>query len=230
MKLKAIKKSKVQNIPKFMIEKLRFNSIFFVSGLLFNITWCISLLITHAIEFYIIGLSAFLLIINGGCEIFFSLANKRKLESWGLFIQSGIFTIITGVLILFDLVKIVNVNEVLLSYFFIAGFFNLILAGSLVQYGMIDWSRFRNLNWVVILLSAAALLMLVSDWGDTDILLGITSVLFGCGRMVLTANFSQLNTFSDKVSREIYQKIEDVKIEYFEALEKNWDADRNLFL
>ena len=230
MKLKRAEKSEVQSIPKFMIEKLRFNSIFFISGLLFNITWCISLLITHSIEFYIIGFSAFLLIINGGCEIFFALANKRKLEAWGLFIQSGIFTIITGILILFDLVNILNINEVLLSYFFIAGFFNLILAGSLARYGMIDWSRFRNLNWIVILVSASALLMLVSDWGNTDILLGFTSVLFGYGRMILTANFSELNTFPDKVSREIYQKIDDVKIEYFEALERNWDAHRNLFL
>ncbi|WP_132011925.1 MULTISPECIES: hypothetical protein [unclassified Flavobacterium] len=224
------KRNNVQSVPKFMIEKLRFNSIFFISGLLFNITWCISLLITHAIEFYIIGFSAFLLIINGVCEIFFSIANKRKLEAWGLFIQSGIFTIITGILILFDLVNILNVNEVLLSYFFIAGFFNLILASSLAQYGMIDWSRFRNLNWVVILVSASALFMIVSDWGNTDILLGIASVLFGCGRMILTANFSELNTFPDKVSREIYQKIDGVKNEYFEALEKNWDADKNLFL
>ena len=48
--------------------------------------------------------------------------------------------------------------------------------------------------------------------------------------MILTAIFSELNTFPDKVSREIYQKIDGVKIEYFEALEKNWDADRNLFL
>lgn len=73
-------------------------------------------------------------------------------------------------------------------------------------------------------------MMLVSDWGNTDILLGIISVLFGCGIMILTANFSELNTFPDKASSEVYQKIDGVKIEYFEALEKNWDADRNLFL
>lgn len=72
--------------------------------------------------------------------------------------------------------------------------------------------------------------MLVSDWGNTDILFGITSVLFGCGRVILTVNFSELNTFPDKVSREVYQKNDGAKIEYFEALEKSWDADRNLFL
>ncbi|PBJ08000.1 hypothetical protein [Flavobacterium sp. ACN6] len=230
MKLNTTKKTKVPFFPKFLNQKLRFNSIFFISGLLFNITWGISLFITHAVEFYIIGIAALLLIINGAGEIFFSLSNKAKLEGWGLFIQSGMFTILTGALIFFDLVNIINVNEVFLSYFFIAGLFNLTLAGSLAQYGMIDWTRFTNLNRAVVLLSITALFIVLSDWGDTDILLGITSIFFGCGRMILTLNFSELNTFPDKVSRDIYRKIDGVTIEYFEALEKNWDADRNLFL
>lgn len=226
----AIKRIKSSGIFKIMNEKLRFTSIFLISGLLFNIILCFSLFTINSIEVYVVELFGFLLIINGSSEIFFAVLNKIKLDSWGLLLQSGTFTIITGVLILFNLVNILNMNEVFLSYFLVGAIFNLVLASSLDRYGMIDWSSFKNLNWAVISLSVTAFIFLINDLADTDILLAFISIFYGCGRMILFFKFSELNTFSDKVSRQIYKKIDGVKKEYFEALEKNWDAGRNLFL
>lgn len=53
--------------------------------------------------------------------------------------------------------------------------------------------------------------------------------LLGIQWLILVDPFKKLNTFRDKVSRNIYLKIDEIKQEYFNALRKNWNADKDLY-
>lgn len=215
---------------KVMKVKLRFNALFFITGILNMLLWSYLLFSTDTIQdLSSVDIFAVLLLLNGCSETYFSLENKNNFESWGLLMQSGIFTIVIGILFLIMPYEQINIEILIFLYLFLGAFFNLVLSSTLKQYGMVDWSNYTKLNRAVLFLSFAGLFILINNFAVTDLLLIITSICFGYSRIKLALGFSELNTFNEKVSRSIYLKIDLVRKEYFQALEKNWDADRDLY-
>ncbi|MFD2943415.1 hypothetical protein [Flavobacterium notoginsengisoli] len=229
MVLKITKKIKDVVFFRILREEFRFNSVFFATGFVFNLLWCVSLFFAVP-KLYSDGLFALTLLGNGIIEIFFSLSNRRKFDSWGLLLQSGIFCVTAGLSVTFDVMEIVNIKEVFLLYLLIVALFNLILASSLKEYGMVKWNSFKGLNLVIVLLSILGIVAIANDLDYISFFLTIISICYNCSRMTLSLKLSELNTFSQKVSRNTYKKIDLVKEEYFESLKKNWDADRNIYL
>lgn len=204
----------------------KFTSIFSISGIVFICFWCIS----FVVQLYVSEVFSCFLFMNGIFKIYFYTINKSRLAGLELLLLSGMLSLCIGLLTLFDIIKVLNVNEVYLFYFFTAGLLNLILASSLGQYGIIDWSSFKNINKAVIVFSSLAVLVILNDLPGIDLCFGAISVCYGFGKLNLAFNFSELSKFPQKVNRRIYFKIEEVRNEYFEALKKNWDADRDLYL
>ncbi|MFC0780521.1 hypothetical protein [Flavobacterium sp. HJSW_4] len=213
-------------IYKIIQDAPRFNFLLYISGLLFNVL-CLAALV---FDFYEAEIFSGLLISNGFFMIIYYFSNKRKVIGLELLLQSGVFALCIGIITLFDCLKILNVNDFFLFYFFSAGLVNLMLASSLGLYGMIDWNSFKNFSIIVILLSIAGFLFIVYDLPGGVLFLVAASISYGCARIKLALNFSELSRFPQKVSQQIYLKIEGAKNEYFEALKKNWDADEDLYL
>src|SRR6218665_188233 len=101
MVLKITKKIKDVVFFRILCEEFRFNCVFFATGFVFNLLWCVSLFLAVS-KLYSEGLFALTLIGNGVIEIFFSLSNRRKFDNWGLLLQSGIFCITAGLSVTFD--------------------------------------------------------------------------------------------------------------------------------
>ncbi|MGM8363517.1 hypothetical protein ACSV4D_16510 [Flavobacterium sp. ARAG 55.4] len=216
---------------KIVREKLRFNSVFFLTGLL-TVSMCgfFWLNTDSFLSLNSIPLFAIVLIINGSSETFFSIINKNNFESWGLLLQSGIYAVLVGVLFLLIPFESINVQVVILLYLFLAAIFNLIFTGALKQYGMVNWNSFITLNKIVVIVSLFTLIFEIKDFEETDLLLYITLICFGFSKVLLGRGFSELNTFNEKISWSIYHKIDVIKNEYFKSLERNWDAERDLYI
>lgn len=173
-------------------------------------------------------ITALLILISGIFEILFAVKNYKRIDIWVIFLFSGIAIVLVSLFLALNNDTELNIY-LLIFYAVLVSIKNIMVITNLKAYGMLEWKGNVILNYIsflIIILGTFRFINGFSIFPDLPIVFFVNFIL-----MISFYNkMEELNSIPEKVSRNIYMKIEDIKNEYFAALKKNWDADRDLYM
>ncbi len=158
-------------------------------------------------------------VVTGALETYFSWSNREELEGWGWYLASGIFSLVLGIILL------TRPEAAALSLPFFIGFTLLFrsfqglgFAFELKNYGVMQWGNLAIASVLGVVLS----LLLISHPVFTGMsLVVITSLAFifsGIAAIVLSFQLKKLKSIPQKINKELKNKIEDLKEEYYKVI------------
>lgn len=161
-------------------------------------------------------------LITGVLETYFSIRNKNELEGWGWYLASGLFSLLIGII----LVTKPMVAAASLPFFIgfsllFRSFQGLGFAFELKNYGVLNWGNLAILSVLGIILSFLLVAQPVFTGISLAVLTALSFIATGVSAIVLSFQLKKLKSFPSKVSKELRDKIDDLKEEYYEHLEKN---------
>jgi uncharacterized membrane protein HdeD (DUF308 family) len=185
-------------------------------GILFIVIGGYLLTVPEATYFSLVVLFSLSFLFSGILEILFSIQNREELEGWGWYLAGGIFSFLIGVL----LISRPDIAATTLPFFVGFGllfrsFQGLGVAFELKNYGVLKWGNLAILSVLGILFSFLLI--------DNPIFTGISLVMMtsfsfifvGIYALVLSFQLKKLKTFPKKLKKELKDKIEDLKEEYY---------------
>src|SRR5699024_1404951 len=161
-------------------------------------------------------------LISGVLETYFSLRNKNELEGWGRYLASGIFNLIIGII----LISKSGMAAAILPFFIgftllFRSFQGIGFAMDLKNRGELRWG---NLAIASILGIIFSFLLIVNPLFTGMYLVIFTALAFiftGIKAIVLSFQLRKLKKIPKKINAELRQKIEALKKEYYEEMDKN---------
>jgi len=190
-----------------------------------------SLFIILGIYLFTVPLATYLTIVmlfsvsflaSGVLETYFAIRNKEKLESWGWYLSGGIFNTLIGII----LIARPDISATVLP--FIIGFALLFrsiqgfgFSFELKNYGLKQWWHLTGLAFVGIILSFLIIFNPIATGISLAILLSLTFTTTGIFGIFLSIQLKKLKSFPNKISKHLQEKIEDLKEEYYEFIDKD---------
>ncbi|MFT3901895.1 MAG: DUF308 domain-containing protein [Niabella sp.] len=193
-----------------------------IIGVLFIVLGGYLFSVPGATYFSLVLLFSLSFLFSGVLEILFSVQNRQQLEGWGWYLASGIFSLLIGLL----LVARPEVAATTLPFFvgfslLFRSFQGLGFSFDLKNYGVLRWGNLAILSILGIIFS----FMLIANPIFTGIsLVFITAwsfVFLGIYAIVLSFQFRKLKTLPGKLKKELKDKIENLKEEYFKNIKEN---------
>lgn len=159
---------------------------------------------------------------SGVLETFFAIQNHKQLESWGWYLTGGIFNILIG----FLLIARPDISATILPFFIgVALLFRSIqglgFSFELKNYGLKQWWHLAILAAVGILLSFLIILNPIATGISLALLLATTFIVTGLLGIILSIQLKKLKSIPNKISKHLRDKIEDLKEEYYEFIDKD---------
>jgi len=159
---------------------------------------------------------------TGLMELAFAFQNRNNIEGWGWYLISGIFDTVVG----FILLTHPDISAVMLPLFI--GFTLLFrsmkglgFAFEHKNYGSNNWSGLAFASTLGILFSLLLIFNPIFAEAYLVILTSLAFVFVGFTGIVLAFQLKKLKNISSKVKGEIQEKIEDLKKEYYEQIDKD---------
>ncbi|HLR49191.1 MAG TPA: DUF308 domain-containing protein [Candidatus Sphingobacterium stercoripullorum] len=161
---------------------------------------------------------------SGILEIVFSVQNKDELEGWGWYLTSGIFGLLIGLV----LVAKPEVAATTLPFFvgfslLFRSFQGLGFAFELKNYGVIKWGNLAILSVLGIIFSFLLIANPIFTGMSLVVLTALSFIFAGISAIVLAFQLKKLKTLPGKLRKELKDKIEDLKEEYYEVI----NGDKN---
>jgi uncharacterized membrane protein HdeD (DUF308 family) len=158
---------------------------------------------------------------SGILEIVFSIQNKEELEGWGWYLSSGIFALLIGI------VLIAKPEVALTTLPFFVGFSLLFrsfqglgFAFELKNYGIIKWGNLAILSVLGIVFSFMLIANPIFTGISLVVLTALSFIIVGISAIALAFQLKKLKTFPGKLQKDLKDKIEDLKEEYYRDIEK----------
>lgn len=156
---------------------------------------------------------------TGVMEIIFAITNKEDLENWGWHLTTGILQTLLGVFLFFNPVVSAVVLQLIIGLYALFYAFNFLsFAIKLKDYRVKNWGWVLTFSILAILFSFLLIfnpvfagLSLVYFTGLSIILLGVTA----CTYSIL---LKKLKDAPRKISKELKDKYEDLKEEFYKEL------------
>lgn len=159
---------------------------------------------------------------SGILELVFAIQNKNEIEGWGWYLTGGIFDILLGIV----LVVIPAIAATTLPIFIgIALLFRSIqglgFSFELRHYGLKQYWHLSLLSIFGIVLSFLIISNPIVTGMSLAIIIALTFILAGIAGIILAVQLKKLKSIPNKLSKELKDKIEDLKEEYYEFIDKN---------
>lgn len=161
---------------------------------------------------------------SGILEVVFSVQNKDELEGWGWYLTSGIFSLLIGLV----LVTKPEVAATTLPFFvgfslLFRSFQGLGFAFELKNYGVIKWGNLAILSVLGIIFSFLLIANPIFTGMSLVVLTALSFIFAGISAIVLAFQLKKLKTLPGKLRKELKDKIEDLKEEYYEVINEDKD-------
>lgn len=157
---------------------------------------------------------------SGVLEIWFSVQNHQELEGWGWYLAGGILSSLIGLL----LVSNPEISVMILPFY--VGFALLFrsihalgLAIELKNYGILRWGNLAIASVLGVIFSMILLFNPLVAGISIIMMTSMAFVFSGITSIVLSFQLRKLKRAPAKVRDELKSKIEDLKEEYYEAIE-----------
>jgi uncharacterized membrane protein HdeD (DUF308 family) len=161
---------------------------------------------------------------SGILEIVFSVQNKDELEGWGWYLTSGIFSLLIGIV----LVSKPDVAATTLPFFIgfsllFRSFQGLGFAFELKNYGVIKWGNLAILSILGIVFSFLLIANPIFTGISLVVMTALSFIFVGISAIVLAFQLKKLKTLPGKLRKELKDKIEDLKEEYYNEIKRDDD-------
>lgn len=173
-------------------------------------------------------ITALLILVISYLDFFFTFKNKQNTSLFDLLINFSILNLIVGVLLMTTNNLVIETYLLIVSCTFLFTQ-NLATIKYFQGYGKINWRSAIFLCYLCLTMILILFLRLEPD-NIANPYLGLLFFIAFLFKFGLFFKMRKLNTFPEKVSFNVYSKIEMIEKEYSEALSKNWDADRDLYM
>ena len=163
-------------------------------------------------------------LVTGILDTYFSIQNKDELEGWGWYLASGLFSILLGIL----LIAMPSVAATTLPFFvgfslLFRSFQGLGFAFELKNYGVLRWGNLAIASILGIVFSMLLIASPVFTGMSLAVLTAMSFIFSGIAAIVLSFQLKKLKSFPSKISKEVKDKIENLKKEYYEILNERKD-------
>ncbi len=180
--------------------------------------------IPEATYFSLVVLFSLSFLFSGILEIVFSIQNKDELEGWGWYLTSGIFSLLIGV----ALVAKPEVAATTLPFFIgfsllFRSFQGLGFAFELKNYGVIKWGNLAILSILGIVFSFLLIANPIFTGISLVVMTALSFIFVGISAIVLAFQLKKLKTLPGKLRKELKDKIEDLKEEYYNEIKRDDD-------
>ena len=161
---------------------------------------------------------------SGILEIVFSVQNKDELEGWGWYLTSGIFSLLIGIV----LVSKPDVAATTLPFFIgfsllFRSFQGLGFSFELKNYGVIKWGNLAILSILGIIFSFLLIANPIFTGISLVVMTALSFICVGISAIVLAFQLKKLKTLPGKLRKELKDKIEDLKEEYYNEIKRDDD-------
>jgi uncharacterized membrane protein HdeD (DUF308 family) len=195
-----------------------------IIGVLFIILGGYLFSIPEATYFSLVVLFSLSFLFSGILEIVFSIQNKDELEGWGWYLTSGIFSLLIGV----ALVAKPEVAATTLPFFIgfsllFRSFQGLGFAFELKNYGVIKWGNLAILSILGIVFSFLLIANPIFTGISLVVMTALSFIFVGISAIVLAFQLKKLKTLPGKLRKELKDKIEDLKEEYYNEIKRDDD-------
>lgn len=195
-----------------------------IIGVLFIILGGYLFSIPEATYFSLVVLFSLSFLFSGILEIVFSIQNKDELEGWGWYLTSGIFSLLIGV----ALVAKPEVAATTLPFFIgfsllFRSFQGLGFAFELKNYGVIKWGNLAILSILGIVFSFLLIANPIFTVISLVVMTALSFIFVGISAIVLAFQLKKLKTLPGKLRKELKDKIEDLKEEYYNEIKRDDD-------
>ncbi len=195
-----------------------------IIGVLFIILGGYLFSIPEATYFSLVVLFSLSFLFSGIWEIVFSIQNKDELEGWGWYLTSGIFSLLIGV----ALVAKPEVAATTLPFFIgfsllFRSFQGLGFAFELKNYGVIKWGNLAILSILGIVFSFLLIANPIFTGISLVVMTALSFIFVGISAIVLAFQLKKLKTLPGKLRKELKDKIEDLKEEYYNEIKRDDD-------
>lgn len=193
-----------------------------IIGALFTLLGIYLFTIPLATYFTIVLFFSLSFLFSGLLELVFAIQNRNDLEGWGWHLTGGIFHVLIGLL----LITRPDIAATTLPFLIgIALLFRAIqglgFSFELKNYGLKKWWHLTVLSACGILLSFLIIANPIATGISLALIIALTFVLIGIAGIVLAFQLKKLKSIPQKISKELRDKIEDLKEEYYEFIDKD---------
>lgn len=158
-------------------------------------------------------------LISGILDIWFSVENRDELEGWGWYLASGILSLLIGILLFAKPLTAAAVLPVFVGFVLLfRSFQGLGFAFELKNYGVMNWGNLAILSVLGIVFSIILLANPIFTGLSLVVFTALTFIFVGISAIVLSFQLKKLKTFPTKVKKELKDKIEDLKEEYYKVI------------
>lgn len=158
-------------------------------------------------------------LISGILDIWFSVENRDELEGWGWYLASGIFSLLIGILLFAKPLAAAAVLPIFVGFVLLFRSFQVLgFAFELKNYGVMNWGNLAILSVLGIVFSIALLANPIFTGISLVVFTALTFIFVGISAIVLSFQLKKLKTFPTKVEKELKDKIEDLKEEYYKVI------------
>lgn len=193
-----------------------------IIGVLFVIFGGYLFTASEATYFSLVLLFSLSFLFSGLLETWFSVENRAELEGWGWYLASGIFSLLVGIL----LIAQPQVAAVALPLFIGFGllfrsFQGLGFAFELKNYGVPNWGYLVALSILGVVFSVLLIANPAITAMSLAVITALSFIFVGISAIVLSFQLKKLKTLPDRISKELKDRIEALREEYYEAIEHN---------
>ena len=157
---------------------------------------------------------------SGIMEIFFSVQNKDELDGWGWYLASGIFTLLIGVILITKPVVAATTLPFFIGFSLLfRSFQGLGFAFELKNYGVLRWGNLAIVSVLGIILSFLLIVNPIFAGISLVVMTALSFIFAGIVSIVLAFQLKKLKTFHERINKELKEKIEHLKEEYYKNIQ-----------
>lgn len=194
-----------------------------IIGILFIILGGYLFSVPEATYFSLVLLFSLSFLFSGILEIWFSIENRAELEGWGWYLASGIFGLLIGMLLIAKPAVAATALPFFVGFSLLfRSFQGLGFAFELKNYGIPKWGNLAILSALGIVFSFLLIANPVFTGMSLVVFTALSFIFAGISAIVLSFQLKRLKILPGKLRKELKDKIEDLKEEYYEVI-KNKD-------
>ena len=160
-------------------------------------------------------------LVFGIMELVFAIQNKDNLDNWGWYLVGALIDLFVGIILFFQ----PQVAFVALPYF--VGFSLMFrsvqgigFAFDLKSYGVLQWGNLALISFLGLIGSVILILNPVLAGISLVVITAVAFIFSGISAIILAFNLKKLKNYPNKISKELKDKIESLKNEYHNELNK----------
>lgn len=194
-----------------------------IIGILFIILGGYLFSVPEATYFSLVLLFSLSFLFSGILEIWFSIENRAELEGWGWYLASGIFGLLIGMLLIAKPAVAATALPFFVGFSLLfRSFQGLGFAFELKNYGIPKWGNLAILSALGIVFSFLLIANPVFTGMSLVVFTALSFIFAGISAIALSFQLKRLKILPGKLRKELKDKIEDLKEEYYEVI-KNKD-------